>query len=199
MLFVPEQLSNNGPKLTAVKTSLLLKSAAVLSALALGVFLFARVAVKAHAPTPSYDLLITNARIVDGSGNPWFRADVAIKDGRIRRIGRLGPETATRTIDAHGQILAPGFIDVHTHVESIYGQPAAENFVRMGVTTLVTGNCGTSTTEVAQFLGRIKDKPLAVNLATLIAHGSVRRKVMGLGDREPTPEELKQMESIVEQ
>ena len=200
MLFVPEQLRNNGPKLAAVKTSLLLKSAAVLlTALALGVFLFARVAVNAHAPSPSYDLLITNARIVDGSGNPWFRADVAIKDGRIQRIGRLGPETATRTIDAHGQILAPGFIDVHTHVESIYGQPAAENFVRMGVTTLVTGNCGTSTTEVAEFLGRIKEKPLAVNLATLIAHGSVRRKVMGLGDREPTPEELKQMESLVEQ
>jgi N-acyl-D-amino-acid deacylase len=183
-----------------VKTSLLLKSAAVLlTALALGVFLFARVRVNAQAPAPPYDLLITNARIVDGSGNPWFRADVAIKDGRIARIGRLGPETATRTIDAHGQILAPGFIDVHTHVESIYSLPTAENFVRMGVTTLVTGNCGTSATDVAEFLGRMKKTPLSVNLATLIAHGSVRRKVMGLGDREPTPEELKQMESIVEQ
>ena len=183
-----------------MKTSLLLKSAAVLlTVLALGVFLFARVAVNAHAPTPAYDLLITNARVIDGSGNPWFRADVAIKDGRIAHIGRLGPETAVRSIDAHGQILAPGFIDVHTHVESIYGQPAAENFVRMGVTTLVTGNCGSSTTEVGEFLGRIKEKPLAVNLATLIAHGSVRRKVMGLGDREPTPEELRQMETLVEQ
>src|SRR5689334_1894955 len=171
----------------------------VLTALALGVLLFARVAVNAHAPAPPYDLLITNARIVDGSGNPWFRADVAIKDGRIERIGRVAPETATRTIDARGQILAPGFIDVHTHVESIYGQPAAENFVRMGVTTLVTGNCGTSATDVGEFLGRIKEKPLAVNLATLIAHGSVRRKVMGLGDREPTPDELRQMEVLVEQ
>ncbi|HSE16193.1 MAG TPA: D-aminoacylase [Pyrinomonadaceae bacterium] len=183
-----------------MKTSLFLKSAAVLlTALALGAFLFARVAVDARAPAPPYDLLITNARIVDGSGNPWFRADVAIKDGRIARIGRLGPETAARTIDARGQIVAPGFIDVHTHVESIYSQPAAENFVRMGVTTLVTGNCGSSTTEVGEFLGRIKEKPLAVNLATLIAHGSVRRKVMGLGDRAPTPEELKQMEGLVEQ
>jgi N-acyl-D-amino-acid deacylase len=183
-----------------VKTSLFLKSAAVLlTALALGVFLFARVAVDAQAPAPPFDLLITNARIVDGSGNPWFRADVAVKDGRIARIGRLGPETAVRTIDARGQILAPGFIDVHTHVESIYGLPAAENFVRMGVTTLVTGNCGSSTTEVAEFLGRIKEKPLAANLATLIGHGSVRRRVMGLDDRAPTPEELKQMESLVEQ
>ncbi len=180
--------------------SLLLKSAAlVLSTLVIGGFLFAALHVKAKAPAPLYDLLITNARIVDGSGNPWFRGDVGIKDGRIVRIARLGPETATRTIDAHGQILAPGFIDVHTHVESIYNVPSAENFVRMGVTTLVTGNCGTSTTDVAEFLGRGKEKPLAVNLATLIAHGSVRRKVMGLGDRAPTPEELKQMESVVEQ
>ena len=104
-----------------------------------------------------------------------------------------------RTIDARGQILAPGFIDVHTHVESIYSLPSAENFVRMGVTTLVTGNCGSSTTDVAEFLGRIKDKPLAVNLATLIAHGSVRRRVIGLDDRAPAPEELKQMEALVEQ
>ena len=169
----------------------------VLIALVSGCLLFTRLPVDAKAP--AYDLLITNARIVDGSGNPWFHADVAIKDGRIARVGRLSRETASRTIDARGQILAPGFIDVHTHVESIYSLPAAENFVRMGVTTLVTGNCGTSTTDVAEFLGRIKDKPLAVNLATLIAHGSVRRRVIGLGDRAPTPEELKQMESVVEQ
>ena len=180
--------------------SLSLKSAAlVLTALALCAFLFARLPVNAEAPAPPYDLLITNARIVDGSGNPWFRADVAIKDGRIARIGRLGSDTANRTIDARGQILAPGFIDVHTHVESVYNSPAAENFVRMGVTTLVTGNCGGSTTEVAEFLGRINKEPLAINLATLIGHGSVRRKAMGLDDRAPTPEELKQMESIVEQ
>jgi N-acyl-D-amino-acid deacylase len=149
-----------------------------------------------------YSLLITNARIVDGTGNPWYRGDIGIKDGRIARIaliGRIDRREADRTIDAKGQIVAPGFIDVHTHVESIYGQPAAENFVRMGVTSLVTGNCGSSVTDVGEFLGEIKQKPLAVNLATLIAHGSVRRKVMGLDDSAPTPDELKQMEAIVEQ
>jgi N-acyl-D-amino-acid deacylase len=146
-----------------------------------------------------YDLLITNARIVDGSGNPWFRADVAVKDGRIARIGRISAAEARQTIDARNQILAPGFIDVHTHVESIYSLPAAENFIRMGVTSLVTGNCGTSTTDVSEFLGRIKVKPIAVNLGTLVAHGSVRRRVMGLDDRGPTPEEMTRMEALVEQ
>ncbi len=146
-----------------------------------------------------YDLVITNARIVDGSGNPWFRADVGIKDGRITRIGRINPTEAQKTLDAKGQIVAPGFIDVHTHVESIYNLPAAENFVRMGVTTLVTGNCGSSVTDVGQFLGRIKEKPLAVNLATLIAHGSVRRQAMGSDDRQPTPDETRKMEALVEQ
>src|SRR6266536_4247193 len=148
---------------------------------------------------PRYDLVITNGRIIDGSGNPWFRADVGIKDGRIARIGRIDPAEAHTAIDAKGQILAPGFIDVHTHVESIYSLPAAENFIRMGVTTLVTGNCGGSTTDVAQFLGRIKEKPLAVNLATLIAHGSVRRQAMGSDDRAPTPDDMKKMEALVEQ
>lgn len=154
---------------------------------------------RGEVPAPFFDLLITNARVVDGSGNPWFRSDVGIKDGRITRLGKINPADARQTIDARGQIVAPGFIDVHTHVESIYSQPAAENFVRMGVTTLVTGNCGGSTVNVAQFLGRIKEKPLAVNIATLIAHGSVRREAMGLDDTAPTPEEMKKMEALVEQ
>jgi N-acyl-D-amino-acid deacylase len=149
--------------------------------------------------TPAYDLLIVNGRVVDGTGNPWFRADVAIKDGRIARIGHIDPGQARATIDARGQIVSPGFIDVHTHVESIYKQPEAENFVRMGVTSLITGNCGYSETDIGKFLGRIKEQPLAVNLATLIAHGSVRSKVMGLDNRAPTPEELQKMEAMVEQ
>lgn len=158
-----------------------------------------RAAPTAAAPAPAYDLLITNARIVDGTGNPWFRADVGVKNGRISRIGHINPGDAARVIDARGQIVAPGFIDVHTHVESIYRQPDAENFVRMGVTSLVTGNCGTSETNIAQFLGKIRTTPLAVNLATLIAHGSVRREVLGLENRAPTPAELQRMEAIVEQ
>jgi N-acyl-D-amino-acid deacylase len=150
--------------------------------------------------TPAYDLIIRNARIVDGTGNPWFRGDVAARAGRIIRVGRVEANAqAARTVDARGQILAPGFIDVHTHTEGIFNQPEAENFVRMGVTTLVTGNCGSSHTNIGQFLGRIRERPLAVNISTLIAHGSVRGAVMGTENRPPTPEETRRMEEIVEQ
>jgi N-acyl-D-amino-acid deacylase len=149
----------------------------------------------------TYDLVITNARIIDGTGNPWFRGEIGIKDGRIVKVGHISPSAATakQIIDAKNQIVAPGFIDVHTHVEDIFGNPTAENFIRMGVTSLITGNCGGSATDIAEFLGRFKEKPLAVNLATLIAHGSVRAQVMGLADRAPTPEEQQKMEAIVEQ
>ena len=146
-----------------------------------------------------YDLVITNARVVDGSGNPWFRADVGMKGGRIARVGRVPASEAARVIDAQGRILAPGFIDVHAHVENIYELPDAENFVRMGVTTLVTGNCGGSAVDVGRFLGRAAETPLAVNLATLVGHNSVRREVFGLANRAPSPEELERMKALVEQ
>jgi N-acyl-D-amino-acid deacylase len=142
----------------------------------------------AFAQTPEvFDLLITNARIIDGAGNPWFRGSIAVKDGKIVRVGRIENATAKQTIDAQNKIVAPGFIDVHGHVEGIYRNPKAENFVRMGVTSIVTGNCGGSTTDVKGFLARMNETPLAVNLGTLIAHGSVRSKVMGLDNRAPTP------------
>lgn len=146
-----------------------------------------------------YDLVINNARIIDGTGNPWFRGAVGIRDGRIVTISRFDLGNAETTIDAKNQIVAPGFIDVHAHTEDIFSHPAAENFVRMGVTSLITGNCGGSVTDVGEFLGRFREKPLAVNLATLIAHGSVRSKVIGLDDRAPTPEEQLKMNALVEQ
>ena len=150
----------------------------------------------AQAPE-RFDVLITNARIIDGTGNPWFWGSVAIRDGKIAGVGRVNG-TADQTIDAKGQIVAPGFIDVHAHTEDIFGNPTAENFVRMGVTSLVTGNCGGSVTDVGKFLGQFAEKPLAVNLATLIAHGSVRRDVVGLDDRAPTAEEQSKMNSMVD-
>jgi len=152
-----------------------------------------------EASVKTYDVVIKNARIVDGTGNPWFKSDIGIKDGRIARIGFIADIEAKQTVDAKNQIVAPGFIDVHAHTENIFNRPEAENFIRMGVTSLVTGNCGGSVTDVGSFLGRFEKTPLTINLATLIAHGSVRAKVMGAENRAPTAEELQKMEAIVEQ
>ncbi len=152
---------------------------------------------RGQAAAPQYDLLIRKARVVDGTGNPWFRADVAVKDGRIARIGRALTGTARRVVDAEGLTLAPGFIDVHAHTEDIFSHPDAENFIRMGVTTLVTGNCGASVIDVGEFLSRYRETPLAVNLATLIAHGSVRARVMKYANRAPTADELAEMQRLV--
>lgn len=152
----------------------------------------------AQSTNRTFDLVIKNARIVDGTGNPWFKADVGIKDKQIAKIGVIAENEAIEVFDAKNQIVAPGFIDVHTHVENIFSNPDAENFIRMGVTSLVTGNCGGSVTDVSKFLNNFQKTPLAVNLATLIAHGSVRREILGLENREPTLEELQKMEALVE-
>ena len=147
----------------------------------------------------TFDLVIINARIIDGTGNPWFRGSIAIKDGRIAKVGRFDAANAKQTIDAKNMIVAPGFIDVHTHTEDIYDNPKAENFIRMGVTSLITGNCGGSELDIKQFLSRIKTKPLAVNIGTLVGHNTVRAKAMGLDDRVPNAEEQAKMNALVEQ
>src|SRR5688572_29505126 len=91
------------------------------------------------------DVLIRNGRILDGTGNSWFWGDLAIKDGKILKIGSLSNMRATKTIDAKGLIVAPGFIDVHTHIEGDeVKNPTADNFIYYGVTSVVTGNCGGS-------------------------------------------------------
>jgi N-acyl-D-amino-acid deacylase len=119
----------------------------------------------AQAPA-EYDIVITNARIIDGTGNPWFRGEIGIRGGRITKIGHINPQlagstgtgpftvTAKTIIDAKNQIVAPGFIDVHAHTEDIFSHPDAENFVRMGVTSLITGNCGGCANDVPALIGR---------------------------------------------
>lgn len=153
---------------------------------------------KVAATEEKFDLVIINARIIDGTGNPWFFGSIGIKDGKIAGIGDFDARSAGRVIDAGNKIVAPGFIDVHSHTESIYENPAAENFIRMGVTSLITGNCGGSVVEVGKFLNRAKEVPIAVNIGTLIAHGSVREEVVGLDDRQPTPDEQTRMNQLVE-
>lgn len=148
----------------------------------------------------SYDLIIRNGRVVDGSGNPWYRADVGITNGKIVRIGAIPASEGRAVIDAKGQIVAPGFIDVHAHVEGdLERQPGAENFIYDGVTTLVTGNCGGSRTDLRTMFDTLRMQGMAPNLASLIGHNSVRMKVMKAAFREPTAREQADMEAIVEQ
>jgi N-acyl-D-amino-acid deacylase len=147
----------------------------------------------------TYDLLIRQGRVVDGTGNPAFFADVAVKDGKIAAVGRIGGQ-ARAEIDATGLIVAPGFIDVHTHADEIGEMPRAENFVRMGVTTIVAGNCGGSRVDVAKFFRGVQATNVAVNVATLVGHNTVREKAMGGSfDRPPSASELERMKALVEQ
>ena len=150
-----------------------------------------------HAQT--YDVVIRHGRVVDGSGNPAFFANVAVKDGRIAGIGRINGK-GKMEIDAKGLIVAPGFIDVHTHADDVADMPRAENFVRMGVTTIVAGNCGGSALDIAKLFHTVEQTNVAVNVATLVGHNSVREKAMGGSfDRPPTPQELAQMKALVAQ
>jgi N-acyl-D-amino-acid deacylase len=92
-----------------------------------------------------YDLLIRNGKVVDGTGNAWYRADVGIKNGKIAKIGSLPTATAARILNANGMVVCPGFIDVHTHIEDEeFKLPTADNFIYDGVTSVITGNCGLS-------------------------------------------------------
>jgi len=147
---------------------------------------------------PQFDLLIQNGRIIDGSGNPWYRGDLGIRDGKIAAIGNLDANEAQRVIDAEGLVVAPGFIDVHTHVEdNIRKLPTAENFLFDGVTTIITGNCGGSETDLSKFFEELRASGISLNLATLIGHNSVRRVVMNTAKRDPSPTELAKMEGLV--
>ncbi len=148
------------------------------------------------------DLHIRNAMVVDGTGNPWFHADVTVDNGHIVAVGTDLDVKARRMIDANGRVLAPGFIDVHTHVETssrregLAGIPRADNYLRDGVTTIVTGNCGSSEIDIPAWRSELQG--LGINVATLVGHNSVRRAVMGADDRAPTSGEMQEMRALVD-
>ncbi|MEI6193886.1 MAG: D-aminoacylase [Verrucomicrobiota bacterium] len=146
-----------------------------------------------------FDVLIRHGLVVDGTGNPGFHADVAVKEGRIAAIGRIDG-TATEEIDATGLVVAPGFIDVHTHADDVADFPAAENFLRMGVTSIIVGNCGSSDLDIGKLFHKIETNKVSRNVASLVGHNSVREAAMGGSfDREPTPAEREKMQAIVRQ
>lgn len=161
------------------------------------VCLAALLPVAGHSET--YDLIVRHGRVVDGTGNPAYFADVAVANGKIVAIGRIAGD-AKMEIDATGLIVAPGFIDVHTHADDVAEFPLAENFVRMGVTTIVVGNCGGSKEDIGQLFRDIEASNVSLNVASLIGHNTVRGKVMGGSFmRPPTAEELAKMKAMVEQ
>ncbi|HEY5825917.1 MAG TPA: D-aminoacylase [Cyclobacteriaceae bacterium] len=146
-----------------------------------------------------YDVIITNGKIIDGTGNSWFYGDVGIKNGKIVKVGNLKNEQGTRLIDAKGLIVAPGFIDVHTHIEgNDLKVPTAGNFIMDGVTSVVTGNCGGSNVDIAHYFKQLDSVKTSIHVATLIGHNSVRGAVIGQTQRDPTSEEQHQMEELVE-
>ncbi|MEO7299754.1 MAG: D-aminoacylase [Verrucomicrobiota bacterium] len=150
------------------------------------------------AVAQDYDFILRGGRIADGTGNPSFQTDVGVKNGRIKTMGKI-QQTNSRVIGVEGMFVAPGFIDVHTHAEEIVELPLGENFLRMGVTTLVLGNCGGSTLKVGDFFKKLEDIKISPNVATLIGHGTVRGKAMGGSFmRPPTSDEIDKMKSMVE-
>jgi N-acyl-D-amino-acid deacylase len=162
-------------------------------------FALSSILLSSRAFADSFDLIIRHGRVVDGTGNPAFFADVAITNGHVAAIGRITGD-AKSEIDAKGLVVAPGFIDVHTHADEIAEKPLAENFVRMGVTTIVVGNCGGSAPDIAKFFHDVEAATVSANVATLIGHNTVRGKVMGGSFmRPPTDDELSKMKAVVEQ
>lgn len=147
-----------------------------------------------------YDLVIKNARIVDGTGGPWRRGDVALKDGRISFIGKVDSALAGESIDACDRVLAPGFIDIHTHADrEAVKLHLMENYLQQGVTTLLGGNCGFSMFPIAEHLKEMSDLPLTINYGLFVGHGSLREAAMGLGMRPPSSLELIEMTRLAGQ
>jgi len=154
----------------------------------------------APAFAQQFDLVISGARVVDGSGDPWFYSDVGVKGDTITALGNLSSSSAARRIDGHGLVVAPGFIDIHTHARrGIFQHPAAENYIRQGVTTLMEGPDGSSPLPIGKFLESVAKVHPAPNFGTFAGQGSIRQAVMGLVNRPATPEELDKMRQIARQ
>jgi N-acyl-D-amino-acid deacylase len=157
-------------------------------------------ALSTHAAEPAYDLILRNARIIDGTGAPWYRGDLAIRAETIAAIAPTINAAAKRVVDVKDAVVAPGFIDLHTHASrGIFEVPTADNYVRQGVTTIIEGPDGGSPVPLKPFLDKLEATPRSINIGSFLGQGSVRQRVVGLANRTATPEEIARMRGIVEQ
>lgn len=167
--------------------------------------------------------MIRNGRVVDGTGSPWFRGDVAFSSGRITRVGNLNPGDFDEVIDACGLVVSPGIIDIHSHSDfSLLMNPEADSFIRQGVTTVFNGNCGMSAAPLneeakehieeargvnvdwlstAEYFSVIESGGVAINLATFTGLSNLLTSAMGMDayDRPPTEEEVEAMKKMLTQ
>ena len=147
---------------------------------------------------PTYDLLLRGGRIIDGTASPWYRADVAIRGDTIVRIAPGLRAAASRVIDVRDMVVAPGFIDIHTHARrGIFELPTADNYTRQGVTTLIEGPDGGSALPLKPFLEKVAALRISPNFASFVGQGSIRSDVMGEVDRPATPAEVERMRALV--
>lgn len=167
--------------------------------------------------------MIRNGRVVDGTGSPWFRGDVAFSSGKIMRVGNLNPGDFDEVIDACGLVVSPGIIDIHSHSDfSLLMNPEADSFIRQGVTTVFNGNCGVSAAPLneeakehieeargvsvdwlstAEYFSVIESRGVAINLATFTGLSNLLTSAMGMDayDRPPTEEEVEAMKGMLKQ
>lgn len=148
------------------------------------------------------DVIIRGATLYDGTGKPGQVGDIAIKADRIVGVGKFEWRGKPKVLDATGLVIAPGFIDLHTHSDNQMTKKSTAanlNYLTQGVTTIVTGNCGSGPTDVALYYKKMDEGGIGSNVIHQVPHNSLRAKVMGNANRAPTPEELKQMEDLVDQ
>lgn len=153
--------------------------------------------------TSKYDLVLVNGTIVDGTGGARFDGDIGIKDGRIEAIGNLGEVSSGKFLDIKGQVVAPGFIDVHNHADRAFVSPQSaglHGYLKQGVTTSVYGVDGqASLDDLQRFIALAEADGMGTNFMSYIGHNGVRRTVMGLDNRPPSIDEMAQMKAIVGQ
>jgi N-acyl-D-amino-acid deacylase len=154
----------------------------------------------AAAQTEPVDVLISGGRIVDGSGNSWYLGDIGIRGDTIAYVGPVGKAHGRVTLDAHGLIVAPGFLDTHSHARGgIFDTPPAENKIRDGVTSVIEGPDGSSPLPLKPFFEKLAATPISINFGALVGQGSIREKVIGLKDRKATLEEIAAMKELARQ